>query len=113
MDFVEGEVRGGTFSAAEVNFPLGEVGYEGRATLGFRPEHVTVDSTHPRLANVTLEVVERMGHETIVYFQIANTPMVARLEGNAPYNPGDQLELHLPDDCWHLFAVNGQQKRIS
>jgi multiple sugar transport system ATP-binding protein len=112
MNFVEGEVRHGVFSADGVAYPLAGAGFEGSAFLGFRPEHATSNTQHPALAKVTLEVVERMGHETIVYFQLANESMVARLDGNANARPGDQLALHLPDDSWHLFEAGGKQLRV-
>lgn len=112
MNFVAGQVHGGVFSADGIAYPLGGTAFEGNALLGFRPEHATSDARHPALAEVTLEVVERMGHETIVYFQLVNKSMVARLDGGADVRPGDQLSLHLPRDSWHLFEAHGQQQRV-
>ena len=112
MNFMDGQVSAGVFSANGVEYQLPGTSYEGQAILGFRPEHATTSASHPALANVTLEVVERMGHETIVYFSLAHESMVARLDGNSNASPGDQLELRLPSDSWHLFEASGKQLRI-
>lgn len=112
MNFVTGTVEAGKFKAGTIDYPLGNEVYSGPATLGFRPEHLSADKNGPAFTNVTLEVVERMGHETIVYFQFGGESMVARLEGDSDSKPGDTLSLHLPQNSWHLFEVDGEQRRI-
>ena len=112
MNFVEGEVSGGVFSSGGISYSLTENGFQGPAVLGFRPEDLSIDPSHPKILDADLEVVERMGHETIVYFQAAGHPMVARLEGNAAAEPGDRVALSLTPDRWHLFEASGDQKRI-
>ena len=78
--------------------------------MGFRPENLTTDEAHPKLADVTLDVVEHMGHETIVYFSLAGNSLIARLNSKANAQPGDQIALHLPAGDWHLFAARENEK---
>ena len=112
MNFVSGSIAEGIFTAEQVEYPLRDTAHEGDAILGFRPEHLVSDPSQPKLAEVTLEVVERMGHETIVYFQLNGESMVARLGGDADASPGDKKTLHLPQAACHMFEANGDQKRI-
>ena len=88
-----------------------------KATLGFRPENLTADASQPKLGDVTLDVVEHMGHETIVYFTLAESSMVARLNGKSAVQPGDRISLHLSNNDWHMFAAeeneHQQQVRLS
>jgi ABC-type sugar transport system ATPase subunit len=91
MNFVDGEISDGAFSANGVAYPL-KAGANGAAnrqlpsgevTLGFRPENLTTDAAHPKIADVELDVVEHMGHETIVYFTLAGNSLIARLHSKA------------------------------
>jgi multiple sugar transport system ATP-binding protein len=112
MNFIEGQVVNDRFVANGIEYPLpriaqekpARIGSNGYATLGFRPENLTTDAAHPRLTEATLEVVEHMGHETIVYFSRSGRSFVVRLNGKADVHTGDRLSFHLPlQDC-HLFA---------
>ncbi|MEL7497596.1 MAG: sn-glycerol-3-phosphate ABC transporter ATP-binding protein UgpC [Planctomycetota bacterium] len=105
MNFLEGSVQGGVFHCGELRYALGSSPTEGPVLFGFRPEHVTSDAVDPLLMQVTLDVVERMGHETNVHFRVDETEMVARLEGDATVGAGDKMDLHLPQGQWYLFDV--------
>ena len=72
--------------------------------LGFRPEHLTLESGDPLLAEVSVEVVERLGGETMVYFRLSGTECVAKITGPVACQRGDRLALHLPGDRWYLFS---------
>ncbi len=123
MNFIDGTISDQMFSAYGVAYPLkaGPNGTanmqlpQGETTLGFRPENLTTDPAHPKLADVTLDVVEHMGHETIVYFSLAGNSLIARLDSKADAQPGDEVTLHLPAGDWHLFAAqdNEHQQRPS
>jgi ABC-type sugar transport system ATPase subunit len=54
-----------------------------------------------------------MGHANVVYFNLAGSSLVARLDSKSSVQPGDQIDLHLPANDWHLFAAteNDQQQR--
>lgn len=115
MNFVSGTVQQEKFLAGPIAYRLGSGprSHQGPAVLGFRPEHVTTNPADPHLADVTLDVVERMGHETNVYFGLADNPMVVRLEGEVACQPGHKLSLYLPENRWHLFDVGEPGTRIA
>ena len=60
-----------------------------------------------------MDVVEQMGHETMVYFQLADRRCVARLPATDDYRPGDELELSIRPHSWHLFAGDQQGQRLN
>jgi ABC-type sugar transport system ATPase subunit len=84
----------------------------GPALLGLRPEGLDVDPALPRLDEVVLDVVERMGHETLVYFRLFGQPCVARLAPEADVAAGRTVTLGLKPDGWHMFAADGEQRRL-
>jgi multiple sugar transport system ATP-binding protein len=77
--------------------------------FGLRPEHIVEERAH-REANqhpfeVTLEVTEPMGMETIVFFLLAGTELCGRVNPNAGAQAGKRMKLladlsnmHLIDD---------------
>jgi multiple sugar transport system ATP-binding protein len=71
--------------------------------LGIRPEHVHIRSnggvTHPANA----DLIEPMGAETIVWTKIAGEPFSVRVEGDAPVQSGEGLELGFPANRLNLF----------
>ena len=85
--------------------------YAGRdMTLGVRPEHLTQmpDQERPGIGVIKapVEVVEPMGMETLVHFQLAGQPMTARVAPETPARPGEVLplaadlnQMHLIDDA--------------
>ncbi len=113
MNFLTGSIDSGCFTASDIRYPLpASVTHSGPCLLGFRPEDLTTDDGFPEIGNVTIEVVERMGHETILYFRLNGESAIARLAGDTATAAGDQLTLHLPQDKWHLFSTEGDQWRI-
>ena len=116
MNFLEGRVFGGRFVTEGVDYPLDSASEklaEGPATLGFRPEDLCRARTgEPKLIDATLQVVERMGHETVVYFTLFGQSMVARLAGDSGAKPGESISLGLTQACWHLFASDDTGIRL-
>ena len=113
MNFMDGNVVGGRFEAAGVGFPLhsNEIA-DGAYVLGVRPEKFTTENSDPKFATVNVDVVERMGHETILYFDLAGHSFVARFSGDRSVEPGQGIELRLPENAWHLFEPNGEEKSL-
>jgi multiple sugar transport system ATP-binding protein len=124
MNFIAGEVRHGVFrfspgtngdlnetssTSSGVDLNYSEIGVgaatpEGRALLGVRPEDLVVRGEGAPLAEVALDVVEHMGHETIVHFALAGGDHVARLPADARVQPGDRLPLTIRPGAFHLFS---------
>src|SRR5262249_49189490 len=66
--------------------------------LGVRPEHITEPrrETHEDTSEfkVTVDVIEPMGMETMVYFRINDTEVCARVSPASAPAPGDTMMLH-------------------
>ncbi len=72
-------------------------GENGRpVTLGIRPEHMAPLGSAPEgfaRLDVTVEIVEPMGANTLVNFHLGGTSMLVRLDGTTAQQPGDTLAL--------------------
>ncbi|WP_341675881.1 sn-glycerol-3-phosphate ABC transporter ATP-binding protein UgpC [Niveibacterium sp. SC-1] len=80
-------------------------------TLGVRPEHLVTCEPGPLSSlSGTLEQIERLGDESLLYLNVASgQPLLAlRLEGHAACTRGKQVSVLLrPDQC-HLFDDLGE-----
>jgi multiple sugar transport system ATP-binding protein len=76
-------------------------------TFGLRPEHVTEPRGEARDARceftVTLDVVEPMGMETMVYFAVNGTEICARVEPSAATASGQPMRLYANLNHMHLI----------
>jgi multiple sugar transport system ATP-binding protein len=77
-------------------------------TLGLRPEHITEirggDQRNPLCEfTVTLDVVEPMGMETLVFFTINGTEICSRVEPTAAKGPGEPMRLYANMNHMHLI----------
>ncbi|HZH28688.1 MAG TPA: sn-glycerol-3-phosphate import ATP-binding protein UgpC [Azospirillaceae bacterium] len=93
-----------------VSLPLAEGvanGHAGRpVTLGIRPEHVmTVGSDAAMSLELTVELVEALGADTVVHGRIAGTDemMLARLPGISQLRMGDRIAVAPVPGELHLF----------
>jgi multiple sugar transport system ATP-binding protein len=101
MNFLAGEVADGQFRTTGLTISL--AGYEfasatrsGPAWLGIRPEHVGIgDPAGPAAfaADVTVDIVEPMGSDTLVWVTLAGQPFRFRVDGQYPVAVGDTLTI--------------------
>ncbi|MEM9410096.1 MAG: sn-glycerol-3-phosphate ABC transporter ATP-binding protein UgpC [Planctomycetota bacterium] len=108
MNFLTGRVSEGAFECNDVCYRLDDSDQQVEqqpAVFGFRPEDITLDESEPMLGAVNIDVIERMGHETILYFKLDNSSMVGRVGGDAKFEVGDSIPLRLPRNKWHLFET--------
>ncbi len=112
MNFLHGEIKDGNFLLDGITIPL--KGYEfaadssqgGKAILGLRPEHIL---TGDNLASatvrttVTVELVEPMGSDTLIYSTLAGTFIHVRMDGQARVSPGDKVEIGFQPERASLF----------
>ena len=73
--------------------------------IGIRPEDVLL-STEKSLAeeiSVKIEVVEPMGNETLLYFTLQDTQMIARGNPNQYYKAGSVYSMHFNKSKIHFF----------
>jgi len=75
--------------------------------LGLRPEHITEPRHNGRADgcdfDVTLDVVEPMGMETMVFFTINGTEFCSRVEPSSAGDAGAKMRLHANVDHMHLI----------
>jgi multiple sugar transport system ATP-binding protein len=76
-------------------------------TLGLRPEHVTEPRRNNRDSNcefsTTLDVVEPMGMETMVFFRLDGQEVCGRVEPGSAAGPGESMRLFANMDHMHLI----------
>ena len=112
MNFIEGQFAGGTFTKGEISLPM--IGYtyaapqtaDRPATIGIRPEHVVTGelvSGAPVRMQVTVDLVEPMGSDTLVWAQMAGQNFRIRMDGQARVRPGDTLDIGIDPSRASLF----------
>jgi multiple sugar transport system ATP-binding protein len=114
MNFFPGQIEGSAFcAAAGPTIPVDATIPSGPAILGVRPEDLVPPGEGLPLATVVLDVVEQMGHETMVYFDLAESSYVARLPADAHIQPGNRIPLAIRAGAYHLFAADDAGRRLN
>jgi len=107
MNFLPGRMEAGTYFSESLEIPFDQLKGETRATvtLGVRPEHLRLEAAANAIVlPVVLEVVEQLGNESLLYFQLEGRQWIARVSSNDDFQPASTLELHLHPEDLHLFA---------
>ncbi|WP_299698676.1 ABC transporter ATP-binding protein [uncultured Tateyamaria sp.] len=99
INFFEGEVEQGAFSTGGERFSLDGYAFQGAATggsawLGIRPEHILSGDAAkdlPVTAEVTVDIVEPMGSDTLAWAALAGVPLRIRMDGQAAVSTGDRI----------------------
>ncbi|MEZ5668286.1 MAG: sn-glycerol-3-phosphate ABC transporter ATP-binding protein UgpC [Alphaproteobacteria bacterium] len=112
MNFFEGriEVADGrpVFASPALSQPLDGYAFAAgvpagtEIELGIRPEHVRIVQ-EPGAHAVTVDLVEPMGAETVVWCALEGQTMSLRLEGETAIKPQDVLQVAFPADRLNLF----------
>jgi ABC-type sugar transport system ATPase subunit len=113
MNLISGEVRAGVFrwrdsangKPSEGGIAVGAAIADGAVTLGVRPSDLSLGSNGLALGGVRLGFVERLGHETLVHFELAGGSHVARLPANADVRPREDVQLSVRPDRLHFFSA--------
>jgi multiple sugar transport system ATP-binding protein len=86
----------------------------GEATLGIRPEDVTValpgQLDEERSVPCTIEVVEHMGSLNIIYADIDGNRVIATMETAFSANSGDPARIAFDPDKIRLFSVETEER---
>lgn len=83
--------------------------------FGIRPEGIyhpqyVPPGVEPIKVKATAKVVELMGHEVIVHFELADgTQFIARVDPRAKITPDETLEVQFNLACLHLFDKESEQ----
>jgi multiple sugar transport system ATP-binding protein len=90
--------------------------YRGRdVILGLRPEHIgakhEVDWDGGCAVTGTVEILEPLGHEVIVHFQVQGETLSGRLRSHAVLpGPGEPITLQVKTEAMHLFDPGTEQR---
>ncbi len=84
-------------------------GYVGKEVVfGIRPEHLDdeeeiVKSNPNAVVTGRVEVVERMGAESYIYFKCGEVNMTGRVDGSTKFEPKDEIKLFVEKENIHVF----------
>ena len=104
MNFIKGTITGSgakaVFAFAGEKVPLADYAPEkpvtaGGAVLGVRPEHILLDHAASKVASdsfkATVDLVEPMGSDSLVWLKIGEQLLSARVESNRTFAPGQKI----------------------
>jgi multiple sugar transport system ATP-binding protein len=91
--------------------PLANRYVDKEVVFGIRPEHVTNERKDGSSLPVTLtvDIAEPMGSESLVYLKTGTGNLIARLQGEHLFEPGEQLTVQLHLDKVSLFDVETEK----
>ena len=119
MTFFDGTVQGDTIRIDGHDLPLGTYDFSGtpgdgrKATIGIRPEHVmTGDNLRsaPYQTEVTVDLVEPMGSDTLVYCDFAGQEFRLRMDGQAEVHEGDRLRIGIDPARASIFDRSSEER---
>jgi multiple sugar transport system ATP-binding protein len=85
-----------------------------KVVFGVRPEDIynpqfLPPAIHSEKIACKVDVVEMMGNETYLYMMSGNDSFVARVDPRTTYKVGDQVEVSLNMDKFHIFDAETEQ----
>jgi multiple sugar transport system ATP-binding protein len=82
---------------------------DGDGFVGIRPEHVRLDDAGQEAVPATIDMVESLGVETLVYARLDNNvQIVSRGNGRPGLQPGDRTRLGFDLGAVHRFDRSGK-----
>jgi multiple sugar transport system ATP-binding protein len=100
----------GTGALAAAAGRIGERIARDRLSVGIRPHDVSLASPGDGALDGAVEVVEPLGHVTIVHVRTADEAGILAVMPGAPgVRPGDQVGLRFASDRCHIFAPDGRR----
>ncbi|QMU58511.1 MAG: ATP-binding cassette domain-containing protein [Boseongicola sp.] len=112
MNLFKGEVADGVFAAGDLSVSVG--GYDfakphsGPAWFGIRPEHVSIGgaaSSSDATVEITAEVVDPLGSDTLVLTTVAENRFWLRISGQSDVKIGDKMTIGFSSADASLFDV--------
>lgn len=95
---------------------LKDKGYVNKeVSFGMRPEHLDdneelVASNPSATLTGYVEVVERMGAESYIYFKSGKNNMTARVDGSTKFEPKDKIKLFVENENIHVFDLESEMR---
>ena len=93
---------------------LKEKGYVNKEVVfGIRPEHLSENESIVKDGDKcsisgNVEVVERMGAESFIYFKSGNNSLTAKVEGSTTFESKDTIVLYVQNDKIHVFDKDSE-----
>jgi multiple sugar transport system ATP-binding protein len=112
MNFLAGRLEGGgRFTGPDgIELMLAVPAPPGEATLGIRPEHLTIVGVDEPGAVVTeVAAIEPMGAETVIVVRRGATEMLVSTRQRLPMAPGQRVGVVLDPGRLHLFDAEGMR----
>jgi multiple sugar transport system ATP-binding protein len=108
MNFLTAGTDGNAVKVAGNSLSLSRT-VAGTTTLGVRPEHITIaDGSGVKLAEITVDLVENLGGQTVVYATTADgQPLNIVLEGQRKVELGSTVSAYIDPARLHLFNAEG------
>lgn len=86
----------------------------GDGFVGIRPEHVHLESTLPNSLPATVDMVESLGVETLIYARLENNvQIVSRGSERTRLHPGDRTHLTFDENFLHHFDRLGKAYSVA
>ena len=97
------------FGSVSLELPDGREMTLGPVTFGVRPEHLTVTSAAEADFRGRVEIVEKLGAESLIYLQTGFSvdPITIRISPERQVRPGDDLPIRVERVRFHLFGATG------
>jgi multiple sugar transport system ATP-binding protein len=114
MNFIDGDLAGGVFRSGDLVIPMDGYQYaapqvaDRPATIGIRPEHIATGalvSEAPVKFDVSVDLVEPMGSDTLVWGQLGPHSLRIRMDGQARVHHGDRMTVGIRPDRASLFDL--------
>ncbi|WMT88628.1 ABC transporter ATP-binding protein [Pelagibacterium sp. 26DY04] len=120
MNFINGELSGGTVTADGVTMPVERYGFEpgnenlkAKVVLGIRPEHVVVGDaavSQPVSFDTEIEIVEPMGSDTIAWAKLGGQSFTFRADSELDLDTGQKIRLGFDPARASIFdAASGER----
>lgn len=104
MNTIDGVIRDGQFRAGPLSVPAAGRP-EGPVVMGARPEELAIaDAQGPGAGLFTVDVVEQVEPDTLIFLKNGDTEIVVRaLREAEELAPGAQVQVRFPEDGLHFF----------
>jgi len=112
MNLLEGRVENGNLTIGDLTLGQAPPGIPtGDVTVGIRPEHLALSDSGTLKGEVS--VFENMGGESFVHLSVGKAQtLVAKLDGEHQFRPGDQCTMEADINHIHLFDPSGNRIQV-
>jgi len=117
MNMIKGKISAEKplmFNASGINIPITDeyiqqlTPYAGKEVImGVRPENIMINSNSQFKA--TVEVIEPMGNEIIIYLEIGGVHLLMRIEERLLLKPDDVVNISFKDKHLHFFDTKTEE----